>query len=255
MPHLVGPGLIGAAGPTSVFYTTPFPHKPGDTARDKDGNEYVFCDLKATLYRGCVAAIDSSFKAGPLLGAAAAGFMASRVGVFVGGDATSVNNATSDNGGWFQIYGLHQAVQTNAASGGLSSDGTVAYTPIVQSAVGTPSGVLSLLTVATIGTSIAVTSSDGVQIYGLWVVPNGASDVLTSGYESVSDIQSAVSAWPVSGASGPSSLDPDPGNTAAQGMLTSGTNTSGFIGQTYVCFLNYPYVHGIAQQLPGLAGT
>jgi len=42
MAQLHGQGPIAAAGPTSVFYTTPFPHSPGDRARDNAGNEYLY---------------------------------------------------------------------------------------------------------------------------------------------------------------------------------------------------------------------
>ena len=41
MSQLVGPGAIAEAGATSIIFSTPFPHKPGDKGRDKDGNEYV----------------------------------------------------------------------------------------------------------------------------------------------------------------------------------------------------------------------
>lgn len=249
MPQLIGPGLIGAAGPSSNFYTTPYPHKPGDKARDRDGNEYVFCDIiLGPLYRGLLVQIDVNYGCQPLLNTARS---SQRVGVWVGGDATSTGNPTSDNGGWVQIYGLHQAVQTGAASDGLSSDNTVEYFPSAQTSVGTPSGVLSLITVVA-ATSTVPSTTDRALIYGLWVVPN----VATANIGAVSDIgvMQTVSAWPVSGASGPSSLDGDPGNTAAQGMLASGTNTSGFIGSTYVCYLNYPYVTGNAD-LYGAAGS
>jgi len=239
MPNLVGPSLIGAAGPTSNFYTTPFPHKPGDKARDKDGNEYVFCDFTAPAYYGQVVQITPEYLASPLLGTAR---VAMRVGVVMGGWPVTDNNfhGTSDHGGWVLIYGLHQAVQTGSASDGLTSDNTVAYVAVPQTSVGTPSGAFTLITPVA-GTSIAQTSTDQARIYGMWVVPGAL----------VSDF---VTAWPSSATSGPATdpIDPSFGQTSA--TAASFDNTSAFIGATHVCYLNYPYVTGIEDTI-GIATT
>ena len=147
MSQLVGQGPIAAAGGTSVFYTTPYPHRPGDRARDREGNEYLFVDFTGTVYYGCLVQINTSNLAAPLLGTAAEAY---RVGVVCSGEASTVSNShpTSDHAGWVQIYGWHAAVQTGAASGGLVSDSTVAgYWCIPQTSVGTPSGTLSLIVV------------------------------------------------------------------------------------------------------------
>lgn len=227
MAELVGQGAIGLGGATSVIFSSPFPHRPGGVARDRDGNEYVFVDFTATVYYGCLVQIDSQYKAAPLLGTANRPF---RVGVVCSGTPSteSGNHPTSDNGGWVQVYGVHPAVQTGMASdGGVSATAGGSYWCIPQTSVGTPSGTLSVIAQGA-GTSIAQSSVDGNVIYGMWVVD----------FAEVSDLPNWVGA---SGASGPSSMD----------VLnaTSGAATSAFIGQSYAVFLNYPYVTGITVPL------
>jgi hypothetical protein len=221
MAQLIGPGSPISGGATSQIFSTPFPHKPGDKQRDSAGNEYLFVDFTATCYFGCLVQINELNEAAPLLGTAVKPF---RVGVVCSGtpSSDSGNHPTSDNGGWVQIYGVHPAVQTNTASDGGVSDSTVAYWCIPQTAVGTPSGVLSVIAQGA-GTSIAQSSVDGNVIYGMWLVD----------LASVSNLSDYPGA---SGASGPATND----------VLnsTSGANTSAFKGATYAVFLNYPYVTG-----------
>lgn len=226
MADLMGPGAIAEAGATSVIFSVPFPHRPGDKARDKDGNEYLFVDFLNNTYYGCLVQINAINQAAPLLGTNLEPY---RVGVVCSGTPSSVagNHPTSDNGGWVQIYGVHSAVQTGAASGGLVSDSSVAYWCVPQTSVGTPSGTLTVIAQGA-GTSIAQSSVDSNQIYGMWLVHMGQVTDLT-------DYPGA------SGSSGPVSND----------VLnsTSGAATSAFIGNTYACFLNYPYVTGVVVPL------
>lgn len=227
MSQLVGPGAIGTAGATSIIFGLPFPHKPGDKARDNQGNEFVFVDFLNTTYFGCLVQINALYQAAPLLGTANKPF---RVGVVCGGTPSSIdgNYPTSDNGGWVQIYGVHAAVQTGMASdGGVSATAGGAYWCIPQTSVGTPSGTLSVIAQGA-GTSIAQSSVDGNKIYGMWIVDMGE----------VTDLADYAGS---SGSSGPTSQD----------VLnaTSGAATSAFIGQTYAVFLNYPYVLGITTPL------
>lgn len=226
MPELTGPGQSLAAGSTSTIFSTPFPHKPGDKARDTDGNEYVFVDFTANVYYGCLVQITSTYLASPLLGTSLRAF---RVGVVCSGNPSTAagNHPTSDNGGWVQVYGIHPAVQTGTASGGGVSDSTVAYWCIPQTSVGTPSGTLSVIAQGA-GTSIAQSSADGNMIYGMWLV----------NMDEVTDLTTYIGA---SGASGPVTNDVN--------NATSGAATSAFIGQTYAVFLNYPYVTGIVVPL------
>ena len=93
MALLHGQGPIGAPGSTSDVYTTPFPLTPGARMRDASGNEYVFCDYTGTVYTGTPVEIASGYTA-QKIGTTGRGPM----GVACGG-------ATSDNGGWVQIYG------------------------------------------------------------------------------------------------------------------------------------------------------
>lgn len=228
MGQFVGPGGMGQAGPTSNFYTSPFPHAPGERARDREGNEYMFVDFTATVYFGTLVQITSTGQASPLLGTTAIG---SRVGVVVGGLATTVspNHPTSDHGGWVQIYGVHPAVQTGVASGGGASDSTVGFEVIPQTSVGTPSGVFSLVAPTDLSGASGASTSANI-IHGMWLVP----------FTEVTDLTT----WPgSSGSSGPTSNNNWLTDGASQ---TSGANTSAFIGQTYAVFLNYPYVTGNA---------
>lgn len=221
MANLSGQGPIGAGGPTSAIFTTPFPHTPGDRMRDKAGNEYLFVSFSAATYYGCLVQITSTNVASPLLGTAK---LAYRVGVVCSGTPSTVagNHPTSVNAGWVQIYGVHSAVQTGTATdGGVSATAGGAYVCIPQTSVGTPSGVLAIQ-IQQVAVSIINASTGANRINNMWVVDLGEVTDLTT--------------WPgSSGASGPTSVIDG---------LTSGANTSAFIGQTYACFLNYPYVTG-----------
>ena len=258
MAQLVGPGLIGAAGPTSATFTTPFPHRPGDKARDKSGNEYVFVYFSAIVYPGTLVLINSEYVATPLV--ATVTTQKGRVGVVMAGDYTTNNHPLSASGGWVQIYGLNQAVQTGAASGGLVSDATVAYVCVPQTSIGTPTGTFTVITVVA-ATSAVPSTTDAAQIYGMWLV-----DVTEM--SNLGNLAGAVSNFATSGSSGPASEPSDPsmlgfaaGGTAANlvsdaaGLNTSFDNTSAFIGSTYAVYLNYPYVIGVADNSLGPAGS
>ena len=257
MARLVGPGLIGAAGPTSATFTTPFPHRPGDKARDRDGNEYVFVYFSAIVYPGTLVLINSEYVATPLLGTAR---IAGRVGVVMAGDYTTNNHPLSASGGWVQIYGLNQAVQTGATSTALVSDNTVAYVCVPQTSVGTPTGTFTVIT-GIAATSAVPSTTDPAQIYGMWLV-----DVTEM--SNLGTLAGYVSNFATSGVSGVASDPIDPsmvgfiaGGTSAgtvsdaAGLNTSFDNTSAFIGNTYAVYLNYPYVTGVADNSIGPAGS
>lgn len=228
MSTLAGPGAIGFAGNTSDFYTTPYPHKPGDKGRDKDGNEYLFVDYSVgPVYYGVIVGIAADNTAAPLLGTAR---IPLRVGIAMGGVATSASGMTSDHGGWVQVYGLHVAAQTGWTSSGLSSDGTVEYFAVPQTSVGSPTGTFSLITQAA-GSSIAGTSTDNSRIWGLWVLDPAQVSNLTP------FPTAAAFGASVSDTSGPTSVGLNAG-------VAAGTATSAFIGQTAIVFLNYPWIDG-----------
>mgnify|MGYP001587806587 CR=1 FL=1 len=182
MSQLIGPGPIVQAGPTSQLFTTPWPHKLGEIARDTDGNEYMFVDFEIATFPGVLVGITDANLAHPLLGTA---LLPERVGV-------AMTNATSADAGWVQVYGLHNAVQTGATSDGFVSDSTVEYTLVPQASVGSPSGALGVIASATtIGQNV---------IYGMWLSLLSTVSNLTS--------VPANSAVSTSNASGPNSAQP-----------------------------------------------
>src|SRR3990167_5967596 len=207
MAELVGPGAIAAAGATSVIFSTPFPHRPGDKARDTEGNEYVFVDFTAPVYYGCLVQITSIYLAAPLLGTANIPY---RVGVVCSGTPSSVagNHPTSDNAGWVQIYGVHPAVQTETATDAGVSATAAAFWCIPQTSVGTPSGTLSVQAHG-VAVSEDNTSIDGNPIHNMWLVD----------FAEVTDLTT----WP--GSSGA------PGPTPVGTGHSSGGGTPGVLGQ------------------------
>ena len=84
MANLTGP-LQGFGSPTSVYDTTPFPHTPGKKGTDNAGNEYRYVQFTGVIYYGCLVQIDSSWRAGPLLGTASRAY---KVGVCMSGTPT-----------------------------------------------------------------------------------------------------------------------------------------------------------------------
>jgi hypothetical protein len=91
MANLTGPG--GAPGATTEVHTTPFPIAVGTVRKDSTGAAYVYCDFTGSVYGGTPVAITSSFTA-------------QAVGVTGrGAFGVACTGATSDNGGWVQIYG------------------------------------------------------------------------------------------------------------------------------------------------------
>jgi hypothetical protein len=231
MAQIIGQGPVAVGDSTSIFHTTPYPHRAGETARDTEGNEYLYVNFTATVYYGCLVQITSVNQAAPLLGTANIPY---RVGVVVGGSASSVSDyhPTSDHAGWVQIYGVHPGVQTGEASdGGVSATAGGEYYCIPQTSVGTPSGVLALVAP---GTALQTSNSSvtGNVIFNMWVVDMAEVTDWDTGLPTT---------WPgVSGASGPTSV--------IKGE-TAGANSSAFIGQTYAVYLNYPYVNGIQAPL------
>lgn len=198
------PGAYPGNG-TSDVYTTPFPIQPGTRARDRDGNEYVFCDFTATVYAGVLVQITAANLASPLLGTAGEAY---RVGVVIAA------SATSDNAGWVQIYGLHDAVQTSFASDSSVTSGFGSGAGLTaQTSISTPSGTLGFVT----ETSVA-----GIHIHNMWINAERG----TGGPGRTTD------------SSGPSTnASPSSGNSYHTGLELA-------------VFLNYPYVTGLTVE-PG----
>jgi hypothetical protein len=106
MANLVGPA-VGAPHPTSEVATTPFPVPVGTVMRDYAGNAYVYVDFTGSVYGGTPVQISSSFTA-------------EKVGTTGrGAFGVACTGATSDNGGWVQIYG-EATIQLLGATAGVS---------------------------------------------------------------------------------------------------------------------------------------
>lgn len=227
MANLIGQGPLGTGGPTSQIDSTPYPHTPGARARDQAGNEYLYVQFTAVTYYGCLVQINGFNQAAPLLGTAKRAY---RVGVVCGGRASSDSgeHPTSLNCGWVQIYGVHYAVQTgDTTDGAVSATAGQSLVCIPQTSVGTPSGVLALQAIG-VASSIINTSTGVNRIHGMWLIDQA-------------EVSDSTDYPGVSNTSGPVSANGSIGNA------TSGANTSAFIGQTWACFLNYPWVTGVTE--------
>lgn len=240
MPAFVGQGPAGTAGHVSDIFTSPFPHRLGERARDIYGNEYVFCQFVTTnVAAGILVSINSFFNAAPFLGTARVG---SRVGVAMTG-ATATTNA-----GWVQVYGVHLAVQTSGATdsdGGsavASSDQSVDYVLIPQTSVTTPSGTLGMVIVEA-NTSVEA-STNYRPIHGMWLVPAAEVSNIPDARirEQWPDVTSPVSA--VSATSG------------AVTLVVGVTNgTSMHTGTSVMVVLNYPFYQGLDVETPLVNAT
>lgn len=92
MAELTG-GIGSFDGGVSTVQTTPFSYRPGTRAVDLDGNIYVFVDYVGTVYGGLPVQIYNDFTA-------------AQIGITGRGPlGVACGYATSDNGGWVQIYG------------------------------------------------------------------------------------------------------------------------------------------------------
>ncbi len=206
MAQLTGPAT-GFPGDTGKTYTTPYPIRPGTRARGAGadtGNEYEFVDFGGPVSPGIAVVIDDFFVATPLLSTSVG-----RVGIACGGPGPHGTEATSDLGGWVQIFGLCTFAQTQSAS---DADTKGLATVVAQLAVTSPSGSLSFLT---------STSTDANRIYGMW----GASGTpLQHGISGASD-----SSYPVTYTT----------------LVTDNAGVGlGHTGLTVAVMLNYPYVVG-----------
>lgn len=250
MAQLIGPGPIGQAGPTSQVFTTPFPHRLGETARDYRGNEYLFVQCVTAIQgEGTLVSITADNQAAPLLHTS---LLNARVGV-------AQKQMLTTEAGWVQIYGIafvqgnnvgNTAVGTGASTdatsiGVLSSTSEIdafGITCVPQLAVTSPSGTLNFAPKwdAATGTQSSL-SSDASNlptaalnvILGMHLLTGAQVSALPDAYitERWPSVTSPVSA--VSNTSGPVTLT----------TYVSGT-TGGHIGGEWVVFLNYPMLQG-----------
>ena len=172
MAELTGPA-IGFAGATSVVHTTPFPYKPGTRAVDVDGNVYIYCDYTGTIYGGLPVSIAAGHTAGPV-GITGRG----PVGVACG-------YATSDNGGWVQVYGaatMQIGVAGTSPSDAANGPTTVATSVQTYFALATSATTLNVFAMVSDASGL----SDKYTIRGITVATD--ADVAA-----VSDVTAATS--------------------------------------------------------------
>ena len=250
MAFMIGQGPVGQAGGTSQVFTTPYPHSLGERARDKRGNEYMFCQARtAVAGEGILVSITVDNFVAPLLHT---GGLEARVGV-------AQKQLAVDEAGWVQIYGVAFVQGNNAAAGdagvGASTDATsigvlvstsesdaFALACVPQLAVTSPTGTLSLspryTDAAGTQTSLSSVVSSmplgmvqtilGMSLLSAAQVSNLPDSYITDRWPTVTSPVSAVSAT-----SGPVTLT----------TYVSGT-TGGHIGGEWVVFLNYPMLSG-----------
>ena len=244
MAQLSAQGPIGASGPTSQVWTTPYPHGLGERARDKAGNEYMFVQcLTAVAGSGLLVSITSDGLVAPLLNTS---LLVCRVGV------AQTTMAVGD-GGWVQIYGT-AFVQgnnsfNNAASTELTSIGAGVSTseadanglqPVPQFAVTSPTGTLSLVPLGGADEEVRsslVSLSSNVQPFGNINIINGMY-LLTA--TAVSNLPNAFII-----AQYPTVTSPVSAVSNTTGPVTLTTLATSHIGGEWVVFLNYPYLSGI----------
>jgi len=216
----------GFSGNASDLYTTPFPMTLGEKARDKDGNEYIFCHMAAAnMGIGSVVGITLANWAFPLSTTAPTAAGASRVGVVVSASPTSLQY------GWVQIYGVAMVqcdagLQTGAAS---ASDVTDTSTRVIAptTVVTSPQGAIALMNLI-VPTSNQIVSTELDEIVGMWPIPQAEA----TDYPNFSGDGSGLANY-VTGAN------------VTQVSETSGlgvTNTTAGISTNYIpVFLNYPF--------------
>lgn len=236
MSRLIGAGIVGAAGPTSQVWTTPYPHALGDKARDKDGNEYVFCSADvAVAGDGIVVSISAHNTVAPLLSTS---LLAARVGI-------ARQTMAAAEGGWVQIYGIAFVQMSTAASTELTSVNVANVSvsegdanglfPIPQLVVTSPTGTLSLVAGQADGDPTSLTSVTSAPLFGnvnriLGIYVMSVADVSALPDRFIFDRYGITSVSPVSNTSG---------------VVTLTTRATSHVGGEMVVFLNFPYLEGI----------
>lgn len=252
MAQLTGHPGAGPAGPTSQLWTTPWPHALGEKARDKDGNEYVFCAAITTnLGDGALVSIDANNQAAPLLNSS---LNPTRVGVWRGGTGSAGVDA-----GWVQIYGVSfvwykgAAASTDnisqaslAANAGVSVSESDAFGlfPTPQVVVTSPSGTLGLL--AGVSDELAESSLVSLSSNGFGAMVNIIKGMFVLTAAQVSNLPDRLFTARFTNTTSPVSAV---SNTSGPVTLTSYvSHASGAAihpGGELAVFLNYPYLEGI----------
>lgn len=218
---------LGFGGNASDLYTTPYPHKLGDKARDKNGNEFMFVDFgAASMSIGSVVGITIANVAFPLSTTAPTAASGSRVGVVVSASPTSLQ------AGWVQVYGFAMVqcdagLGTGAASASDVTDtSTRAITP--TTVVTTPQGAISLVNIP-VPSSNQIVSLEIDEIVGMWPVTQADATDYPNFSGDMSGMDHIVTGSAVTQVSETSGLG-----------VTNTTNVA--LSTNYIpVFLNYPY--------------
>lgn len=134
---------------------------PGQRARDARGNEFIMIDATSQLYSGCLVniSVDGAFTASVARGGNAQG----PVGLMV-------DEGTSDQWAWCQIYGYNAYAQWVGASAANSVNST--YLPFNTTVASTPSVGLDAAS--------AITTASNYWIKGMFVVGVSSSAVTSA---------------------------------------------------------------------------
>ena len=250
MAQLAAQGPIGASGPTSQVWTTPYPHKPGERARDKSGNEYLFVQcFVAVAGSGILVSISSDNLAVPLL---ITSLLSGRVGV------AQTTMAVGD-GGWVQVYGT-AFVQGGVTQGPGCLNSTDLATVVNQSGtitsvtdgdnfgllchpqftVTSPTGTLGLAWAANADAVVGAVSQVSISsdaVLGCFNPINGMYLLTPAAVSNLSDAF-IIAQYPLV-TSAVSAVSNTSGNVS---HAVAGTS---HIGADYIVFLNYPYLQGL----------
>ena len=232
---------MGFAGPTSEVWTTPFPHALGTKARDKDGNEFLFCQaVTAVAGSGILVSITADHQIAPLLNTS---LLAARVGI-------AMQTIAAASGGWVQVYGIAfvqggamaagstELTSLNGSGVSVSEGDAFTLYPRPQLVVTSPTGTLGLhegVSDDTNTSEVASLSSNAPFgniniIHGMYLLSQAQVSALpdrliTEHWPNVTSPVSAVS--------------------ATSGAVTLTTAATSHIGGEFVVYLNYPYLAGV----------
>jgi len=173
----------GFPGGTSNVYTTPFPVRVGQRARGVSGEEYIFVDFAETAYSGMPVLINADFTASLLTAASGRG----PIGIVVAG-------ATSNNGGWVQVYGrVLMQVGINAASPSDAANGPTTLSTSAQTIFIVPTSVTSP---AVLGyTSGNVSTASGKVVLGITVASDASPGDVSATTSATSHIGSEIAVF------------------------------------------------------------
>jgi hypothetical protein len=153
-PSTPGVGLVGTPPPSLPAYRLPL----GYRAADENGNLFVLCDFTEPVHSGVTVAISND---GLFTAAVLTTTVQGAVGV-----VAEIDDPTSDQWGWVQVYGY-----TSAQLASDDSAVTSAYIAIAASSVTTPASGLSAIA--------NTTSTAQPQIFGMFIV-GAATTAVTS---------------------------------------------------------------------------